>query len=354
MSKRVRLSDIARRSRVSPTTVSLVLREKPGIPDATRERVLQAAQALGYTRPQRKNATAAAKNPNGSAARRSPPLRTIGLIIKAIPHQIAAANPFYSYVVAGIEESCRRVRTNLLYATLPVDEDNQPVELPRLLSEQEIDGLLFVGTFVDETLQRVLEQQSVPVVLVDAYSDFSYDSVVTDNESGAYEAVSHLIRHGHKHIGIVGSRPQSYPSIQERRAGYLRAMQEHGIASLYFADCLLEADAATAATRELLQAHPHITALFGCNDAIAIEAMHVARALGYRVPEDISIVGFDGIDLGAHIQPQLTTMHIDKVGMGRMAVELLKNRALNPEAERVTALVQPRLVERESVVKREG
>lgn len=350
----MRLSDIARRSRVSTTTVSLVLRDKPGIPAETRARVLEAARALGYTPPHRKISASPSRSANGNPTRRIPALRTIGLIIKAIPHQIAAANPFYSYVVAGIEESCRRKRINMLYATLLVDENNLPVELPRLLTDQEIDGLLFVGTFVDETLQHVLEKQSVPVVLVDAYSNFSYDSVVTDNESGAYEAVSHLIRHGHRHIGIVGSRPQSYPSIQERRAGYLRALKENQITSFYFADCLLEADAAHAATLDLLKTHPQITALFGCNDALAIEAMHVARALGYRVPQDISIVGFDGIDLGAHIQPTLTTMHIDKVGMGRMAVELLKNRAQNPEAERVTALVQPRLVERESVVKRGG
>lgn len=353
MRKRVTLSDIARRSRVSPSTVSLVLRGKPGIPDETRGRVLKAARALGYVPPQRISALRAG-SANGNPTSRVSVLRTIGLVIKAIPDQIVTANPFYSYVIAGIEEACRRNRFNLLYATLPVDENNLPVELPRLLSEQEIDGLLFVGTFVDETLQHVLEKQPAPVVLVDAYSDFSYDSVVTDNASGAYQAVSHLIRHGHRHIGIVGSRPHSYPSIQERRAGYLRALQEHQIASVYYGDCLLEAEPAYAAALELLKTHPQITAVFGCNDAMAIEAMHVAHSLGRHVPQDISIVGFDGIDLGQHIQPPLTTMHVDKVGMGRMAVELLKNRAQNPEAERVTALVQPRLVERESVITREG
>lgn len=77
--------------------------------------------------------------------------------------------------------------------------------------------------------------------------------------------------------------------------------------------------------------------------------MHVSQSLGRHVPQDISIIGFDGIDPGQHMQPPLTTMHVDKVGMGRIAVELLKNRAQNPEAGRVTALVQPRLVERESV-----
>jgi LacI family transcriptional regulator len=349
MSKRVRLSDIARRSRVSPTTVSLVLNDKPGIPEETRERVLQAARVLGYER-----APSASSNRKRSAngSRRTVPLRTIGLVIKSIPYQIAATNPFYSYVVAGIEERCRHKQINLLYATLPVNENNQPVELPRLLGESEVDGLLFVGTFVDETLQNVLEVQSAPVVLVDGYSDFSYDSVVTDNVNGAYLAVRHLIERGHRHIGIVGSRPQSYPSIRERRDGYIRALQESGIEPAYFADCLLDGNAARLAALDLLRAHPEVTAIFGCNDAMAIEAMHSAQELGYRVPEDISVVGFDGIDVAQHVAPPLTTMHIDKVGMGRMAVELLMNRAQNPDAERAIAMVQPRLIERESVAQR--
>ncbi len=351
MSKRVRLSDIARRSRVSPTTVSLVLNDKPGIPDETRERVLQAAKALGYERAA-SGSSGTKRRANGNSSRRTVAVRTIGLVIKAIPYQIAATNPFYSYVVAGIEECCRRKRINLLYATLPVNENNQPVELPRLLNESEVDGLLFVGTFVDETLQNILEVQSAPVVLVDGYSDFSYDSVVTDNVNGAYTAVRHLIERGHKHIGIVGSRPQAYPSIRERREGYIRALREDGIEPKYFADCLLDGNAARIATLELLRAHPQVTALFGCNDAMAIEAMHGAQQLGYRIPQDISIIGFDGIDVSQHVAPPLTTMHIDKVGMGRMAVELLMNRAQNPDAERAVAMVQPRLIERESVAQR--
>src|SRR5690606_29390252 len=126
---------------------SLVLNDKPGIPDETRERVLQAAKALGYERAT-SGSSGTKRRANGNSSRRTVAVRTIGLVIKAIPYQIAATNPFYSYVVAGIEECCRRKRINLLYATLPVNENNQPVELPRLLSESEVDGLLFVGTFV--------------------------------------------------------------------------------------------------------------------------------------------------------------------------------------------------------------
>lgn len=346
MSKPARLADVARQSQVSLTTVSLVLREKPGIRPETRARVLAAAQALGYQSP---SSSQHGNSQRDAGVRRSLPFRTLGVLIKATADQIAGFNHFYSYVVAGIEQECSRNRINLLYATLRVNENNLPVDIPIVLTEEETEGLLLVGTFLDETLQRVLVTQSVPVVLVDAYSDFSYDSVVSDNVRGAHQAVSHLIQAGHRHIGIIGSRPNAYPSIRERREGYLAALNDHGIHDTYFADCALDSDEATQAATELLQRHPQITALFGCNDDMAIAAMRSTLALGRRVPEDVSVVGFDDIDLAQHMTPPLTTMRVDKIGMGRMAVYLLRNRAEHPDAERVSVLVTPRLIERQSV-----
>lgn len=347
MSKPARLADVARQSQVSLTTVSLVLRDKPGIRPETRARVLAAAQALGYQSPSySQNGTYLR---DGNSQRRSVPFRTLGVLIKSTADQVAGFNPFYSYVVAGIEQECSRNRINLLYATLAVDEYNLPVDIPIVLTEQEVEGLLLVGTFLDETLQRVLVKQSVPVVLVDAYSDFTYDSVVSDNLRGAHQIVSHLIQAGHRHIGIVGSRPTAYPSIRERREGYLAALHDNGIAQNYFADCALDSDEAAQAAHDLLREHPQITALFGSNDDMAIAAMRSAQALGKRIPEDISIVGFDDIDLAQHVTPALTTMRVDKIGMGRMAVYLLRNRAQHADAERVTAQVSPRLIERQSV-----
>lgn len=346
MSKPPRLADVARESKVSLTTVSLVLREKPGIHPATRARVLAAAQALGYQYPIPSQTESLQRNGDHQ---RSLPSHTLGVLIKATADQIAGFNPFYSYVVAGIEQECSRNRINLLYATLRVDEYNLPVDMPIVLTEQEVEGLLLVGTFLDETLQRVLASKSVPVVLVDAYSDFSYDSVVSDNLRGAHQVISHLVQCGHHHIGIVGSRPTAYPSIRERREGYLAALQENGIDETYFADSALDSDEATQAADDLLRRHPQITALFGCNDDMAIAAMRSAQALGKRVPQDISIVGFDDIDFAQHVTPALTTMRVDKIGMGRMAVYLLRNRIQHPDAERVTAQVTPRLMKRESV-----
>ncbi len=338
MSQRVTLEDIARQSGVSLATVSLVLRDKPGINEGTRQRVMAVARTLGYRK----------RLPLDTGSPR--PLQLVGMLAKVRTNDPPATNPFYGPVLAGIEAACRRQQINLLYATVPVDADNHPQELPRMLLSDELDGLLLVGAFVDSTISKLMERRSTPLVLVDAYAARNvYDSVLSNNFAGARQAVSYLIANGHQHIGLVGSVPNAYPSIAERRRGYLQALEDHNISEPYFADShIVPQDAAEAAVA-LLRRAPQITALFCCNDAMAITTMQAAQLAGRRVPDDLSIIGFDNIDLAEHITPALTTMHIDKASIGRLAVQLLANRADFPDASCVTAAVQPTLVERQSV-----
>ncbi|HEY0603493.1 MAG TPA: LacI family DNA-binding transcriptional regulator [Herpetosiphonaceae bacterium] len=338
MGQRVTLGDIARQSNVSLATVSLVLRDKPGINEETRQRVLDVARGLGY----RSRAQAEFLLTHN--------LQQVGLLMKAQAGEPPYSNPFYGHVIAGIEAACRRQQINLLFATVPVDEDNHPEELPRMLLEGEMNGLLLVGAFVDLTITRLLDRHKTSTVLVDAYAaDNHYDSVVTDNFRGAYDAVSYLIERGHRKIGLVGSRPDAYPSIDGRRRGYLQALYDNAIAAPYLADSHMSSHESAAAVTALLQRSPEITALFCCNDQVAIAAMQAAQALGRSIPDDLSIVGFDNIDLAAHVTPALTTMHIDKVSMGRLAVQLLLDRAEFPARSCVTTALRPTLVERASV-----
>jgi LacI family transcriptional regulator len=282
----------------------------------------------------------------------TPPLATIGLILKAEPGRIPQANRFYSHVVAGIEMACRRQHTNLLYATMTVDVDSYPLELPRLLREDDTaDGLLLVGAFLDDTLIRVIGSRSVPIVLVDAYArSGAFDSVISDNTAGASRMVAHLIAQGHRHIALVGSHPKAFPSVQERHQGYLQALSNHAIGDHYVAQChLLDGPEIVDATTDLLRRHPQITAIFGVNDEVAITVIDAARGLGRQVPEDLSVCGFDNIDLADRVSPTLTTMHVDKIGMGRLGVQLLINRVEHPESSPVRVMVCPELIERESV-----
>ena len=339
---KVTMALIAEEVGVSLSTVSLALRGKSSIPAQTRQRVLDKARELGYVRrpPARVAAPAWLKN--------------VGLVIKTLPAN-PQDNPFYSVVQSGVEAACRARRLNLLYASLPVDDDSRITDVPSLFFDGGLDGLLVVGIQVTELNAGTFERLGVPTVLVDAYADSqAYDAVVSANVAGAREAVSYLIERGHRRVAIVGSHPGAFPSIAERRAGYEQALDERGIDERYYIDCSLVGDAAYTATYEFLgEGHP-VSAIFGVNDECAIRAMRAARALGLDVPRDLSVVGFDDDLLAPHVEPPLTTMRVDKLAMGRLAVDLLANRVEHPEAAIVEAALRPRLIERGSVAAPHG
>lgn len=332
------ISDIARQSGVSVSTVSLVLNNKPGISAGTRARVLEVAEQLAYPK---KAFITSAMNAH---------LATLGMIVKIDPDSPPQANPFYSKVILGIEDVCRRNGINLLFATLPVDENNHPLETPQLLYNDSLDGLFLVGIFVNQTLTSIPGTRTPPIVLIDGYSTNDvYDKVVSDNFQAAYQAVSYLINKGHRYIGLLGSELDGFPSLRERRNGYLRAMKDHNLSAEYIADFNINRSKGYAETISLLQEYPHITALFCMNDDVASHAIRAVNTLGKRVPADISIIGYDDTYLALNTNPPLTTMHVDTLAMGQAAVYLLSLRTDNPEAARMTLTIHATLVERGSV-----
>ncbi|HEX2621407.1 MAG TPA: LacI family DNA-binding transcriptional regulator, partial [Phototrophicaceae bacterium] len=202
----VTLRDVAKQAGVSLGTASQALNNRPNVSPDTRARVLEIAASLGY-----------------QVATRVPvidnqQLSVIGMLVKQAGTEPPVMNPFYSYVLSGVERECQRQNLSLMYARLPVDQLNRPVSYPPMLTNKQIDGLLVVGAFLEDTIEQIREMANKPIVLVDAYVPGQFfDSVVIDNINGAYKAVSYLIDQGHRHIGLVGSTPDAYPSIRERR-----------------------------------------------------------------------------------------------------------------------------------------
>lgn len=339
---KVTMADIARHSGVSLSTVSLVLNNKPGLPDETRVKVIGVARDLGY---EVRSSTPAPTKPVS--------LQTIGMLVKRSQGDSAppSSNIFFSHVISGIESGCRQENISLLYSTLPVDDNNHSIEIPRLIDDPRVDGLILVGSYIDERLSQALRQRGLPVILVDGYCNSSdYDSVIIENTEGAYQAIRYLINRGHRHIAFLGSYPDSRLSFRYRREGYQQALAESDISQTYYGDCPHNnREMVIDATRRLLTDHPQITAIFGCNDEVAILAIHGALQAGKRVPQDVSIIGFDNNTNAENTIPPLTTMHVDKIGMGRLAVQLMVNRAANPEQGYITMYMHTRLIERDSV-----
>jgi LacI family transcriptional regulator len=264
-------------------------------------------------------------------------------------------NPFYSYIQAGIEQECQHRHLSLMVANVEVDRRNRPLMWPPMMLDRRIDGVFVVGAFVEDTINQIRQHADLPIVLVDGYAAGNqFDSVLIDNVSGAYMAVSYLIQNGHTRIAMVGTAPDAYPSIRERRKGYTRALKRHGISRPYFADfdfkeSMLSREAGYDATRALLHREPGLTAIFASNDQVAIGALNAVHDSGRTVPGDISIIGFDDQDITHQISPALTTVRVHKAWMGSLAVQLLCDRAEHPDRPVVIALVSTELVVRASV-----
>lgn len=337
-STKVTLSQVAAAAGVSVSAVSMALRGKNGLPVETVDHIIKTAESLGYIRK-----SLPAETPQGK-------LRSLGLIVKSDANISPLANPFYSYITAGVEETCRRKKFDLLYSVMPVDEHNIPLEVPPMLVDSQVDGILLVGAYVDDTLAKALASASMPVVLVDSYSTIAdYDSVVSDNLYSSRQAVVHLIKQGHRRIGVLGGSFNAYPSIQERVRGYEQAMRENNL-TRYYIDCDFDRLSGYRATLQALTKYLDLTAIFGVNDDLTIGAMSAAQDLGKKIPEDVSFIGFDDIEWSEKATPPLTTMRVDKRGMGRMAVQLLSDRIEYPDSPPVTVSLHAHLVERQSIV----
>ena len=340
----VSMTEVAKLSGVSISTVSLVLNQKPGIPDETRKKVLQAAQSLGYQR-----------KAKASVHKRKPPphIRKLGVFVKSqIDDPIPpTSNVFYSYVLAGIEESCRLHNLLLMLLAVRTDTNSFPMEVPHLLQDNAVDAVLLVGICVNDPFNRVLEQSGLPVVLVDAPSrGLKFDAVMINNHEAGYKAASYLIEQGHHHIAFVGGFENSHPSFVDRRHGYLQALHDKGISDHYIVDCSYNDPHVVVETmRRMKQERPEVTAMMACNDKVAIELIQAANELEIAVPQDVSILGFDNILLADRITPPLTTMNIDKVSLGRLGVELLLYRLRFPEAAAIQVSLSTTLLERKSV-----
>jgi LacI family transcriptional regulator len=329
------MRDVAKRANVALSTVSHVMNNRANVAPETRERVLEAARELGYGLSQNQ-------------------IKSVGVVSK---RQMAEDgypefNPVYSLVLHGIDMACQRAGIQLMYSTLETDLDSVPLSLPSMLLESSVDSLILVGPSFSDPLARTVRQPSHSIVLVDSYApdQADYDSIVPPSTDGMFLGVSHLIERGHRHIGLIGTRPTSHPSIVRRREGYLLALADNGIADTYIEDGALgdEADI-FACVQRLLERAPHITAIAAANDDTAVHVQRAAKALGRRVPHDLSLIGYDDSKFAQSMNPPLTTIRFDPVWLGRLAVETLLERAENPERPPVTIAPKAVLVERESV-----
>lgn len=305
MSK-VTVRDVAREAGVSPATVSNVLNNRPKVSNEVRKRVLEVCRRLGYRR--------------RTAARRQ--RFSVTAVIRQGDVRSGWANPYYSHVLAGLQQalslSCR-----LQLASVPIDENETAYSDLLFTSASQVDGLVLVG-YQNPGLLTYLQERSVPLVMVDHHHP-AVRCIVVDNLRAAMEAVQHLVRLGHSKIGFIGG-PQAHSSMEERYWGYCLALAQAGVpvkSSYVKMAAVADIDDGQQAAAELLDRCPELTALFCANDSLALGALQTARQRGLKVPADLSLVGFDDLDVARAAHPRLTTVHVDADELGRNAAEEL-------------------------------
>jgi DNA-binding LacI/PurR family transcriptional regulator len=341
MSKKITMEYLAKKLGISKNTISLALRNMPGISEETRKAVLEEAKKYGY---QYKKAGAALDN--------TPKLNNICLILAS---NTKNSFEFFSHIQIGIESSAKQHGYNVILTYY--DDKHKIFETPICIRDRMVCGIITLGN-IDPAAASLINNYNLPVVMVDNYFySISSECVLTDNHLGGYLATQNLIANGHRNIAYLGNIDNSV-SFYDRFQGYLNALKANKIShnDTYFwnnisiADLLRDSkyDLAVSYIKKNTAVMP--TAFFCCNDSEALSLIKVLSALGIKVPEQISVIGFDDIDASQSSFPPLSTMHVSKEIMGERAVEkLISKTEVSLLLPNEKTLIAPYLVIRNSV-----
>ena len=331
----VTLDEVARVAGVSRATVSRVVNGNPRVGGDAKRDVERAIARLGYI-------------PNQAAralvTRRSD---SVGVVIPEPPGMLFG-DPFFPRLLRGVssELSARNLQLVLLMPQSP-DEEGR---VERYLTAGHVDGALLVSLHGNDALPDMLAARGVPVVVGGRPpSGDAVSYVDVDNVGGARAAVSHLVAGGRRRIATIAGPPDMSAGV-DRLAGYREALDEAGLAR----DPALEAagdftqDGGAQAMRRVLDARPDVDGVFAASDLMAAGALQVLRAEGRRVPEDVSVVGFDDSSIAATAEPALTSVRQPIEEMGREMVRLLLEQASRPGSVPRKVILATRLVQRRS------
>jgi LacI family transcriptional regulator len=337
MSHRVTIADVAAKAGVSMMTVSRAINNKAGVSEATRERILQIAQEMGFQ---------PSEIARGLATKRT---ATIGLVVPDI------ANPFFARIARGVEDVAYAHHYNvfLLNSSEQIEREQKALDS---LWAQRVDGLIWCSSRLEQSeLLHYLERFS-HVVLINRVLDVARPGVITmsvDDVAGAYQAVAHFVEQGRRNIGFAAGPAYSI-SGQRRLQGFLAACGDLGVetAVSHIQHGPPTRGGGHQAATALITKNPDLQAILAYNDLVAVGVMQACLENGRSVPGDIAVIGFDDIPLASLVTPSLSTLHIDKYELGAEAMTTLlqlMNQADHSHSPNQT--IQPELILRQSTTR---
>lgn len=325
------MKDIANKIGVSSVTVSKALSNKDGVSEELKNKIKKLAEEMGY----RYN-TAAKSIKDGLSY-------NIGVLI---PERFTGiSHSFYMRVYQHISLHLEQYGYFGILNILS-NEEEESLNFPRIYNEQKVDGMIILGQ-VSKPYIETIQNMDLPKIFLDFYDEHSsIDSIVSDNFYGAYEITNYLIQNNHKKIAFVGNI-YSTSSIQDRFLGYYKSLLEHGL-TLDQQFILNDRDERGAYIDIIL---PNETpTAFVCNcDQVAYNLFDRLNTLGYRVPEDCSVVGFDNDIYATLTSPKLTTVEVDIEKMAQLALKSIMDKIADPNHRDGRIQVQGKIIYRDSV-----
>lgn len=323
--------DIAKLAGVSTATVSKVFNNRGSISDKTKRKILDISAQLNY-QPSVVASALAGKH-----------TYTLGLLIPDV------VNPFFAEMTRNIEDRAQELGFNLVICNTDNDE-NKEFNYIQLLRQKRVDGIILAtGVRNDKLLKELIHEQTPIALIAREMSMLAASTVLVDDFAGGYSAASYLVGLGHKRIAIIAEN-LNLASSRERVRGYRFALEEAGIS--YDEKLVKESDFSLAgggqAANELLDGSQPPTAVFACNDLLAIGAIQAAKQRGLSIPAELSIVGFDNTVLAAISDPPLTTVAQPIQAMGQQVVDLITQQINNPKSVKQRIVLLPELMVRGS------
>ncbi len=301
------IKDVARQANVSVATVSRILNDLPGYSEATKKRVLKAIRDLGYT----KNALA-----SGLVSSKT---HTIAVLFPSV------SSRFASELLSGIENGAHERRHSVIVCNTD-SNGRRTREYLEVLAQKRVDGVVFVSEWLTEEYETFVERTGLPMVLVSTFtSEYPVPYVRIDDQKAAYDATMYLLERGHRRIGMISGTKEDpvagYPRVQ----GYREAVEQYGAA---FEESLVAYGdfhyaSGRRAAQELLARHGDVTAVFAASDEMALGVVSAAYECGLRIPDDLSLIGYDDTGDAEMAVPPLTTVRQPLFDMGRKAIDLL-------------------------------
>ena len=304
------IKDIARMAKVGVSTVSRVLNNHPDVSDETREKVWRIIKENNYV-------------PNNSArVLKQANTRNIGVLVKGV------FNPFFSEILKIISTGVEAAGYTIILQHH--NNENDIDTLLGFIKEKKLQGVICLGgNFIELTDDYLSDVETaivlVSVDLVSIKNLKKCSSISINNKQAAYKTIEYLIGEGHMHIGLILGDKNDIGVSKERFEGYMSALSSNGISfkEEYIIYGQYDSETAYIRTKELLTQEKNITAIFCISDIMAIGAAKAVVDVGYQLGKDISLIGFDGMDIAKYYEPSITTVKQPKVEMGNLSVELL-------------------------------